>query len=390
MPDCVLSNDNRFYTALEANYGSVPSITASERLAVIKLRIQQQLETRTRRDKTGGRTFKGVSPGSRKRTQFNLQTYLVENPAPTSPPAVGPLVQGAMGSAPVVFSGSTAGSGSTTTQVEFSSAHGLIKGQAFGHGGDIRFVASVVNSTRVQLNAPFTMAPASGETLTPAVTYFPASDLPSVSIFDYWDPAGAIDRILVGGSCSRMRVKVNSDYHELEFSGEAQDVIDSESFASGQGQLSSFPTEPVIGSTTSLPIPGNLGQAWLGTPANKFLTVTSALIEVDNDVDLRNREFGTSVPQCITAGVRRVTANFELIEADDDQSRGLYSAARNETPVGVMFQLGETPGSLLGIHMSSVVPQVPEFNDDERLLRWEFSSARAQGDTDDEVVIAFG
>lgn len=390
MPDCVLSNDNRFYTALEANYGSVPSITASERLAVIKLRIQQQLETRTRRDKTGGRTFKGVSPGSRKRTQFNLQTYLVENPAPTSPPAVGPLVQGAMGSAPVVFSGSTAGSGSTTTQVEFSSAHGLIKGQAFGHGGDIRFVASVVNSTSVQVNAPFTMAPASGETLTPAVTYFPASDLPSVSIFDYWDPAGAIDRILVGGSCSRMRVKVNSDYHELEFSGEAQDVIDSESFTSGQGQLSSFPTEPVIGSTTSLPIPGNLGQAWLGTPANKFLTVTSALIEVDNDVDLRNREFGTSVPQCITAGVRRVTATFELIEADDDQSRGLYSAARNETPVGVMFQLGETPGSLLGIHMSSVVPQVPEFNDDDRLLRWEFSSARAQGDTDDEVVIAFG
>lgn len=390
MPDCVLSNDNRFYTALEANYGSVPSITASERLAVIKLRIQQQLETRTRRDKTGGRTFKGVSPGSRKRTQFNLQTYLVENPAPTSPPAVGPLVQGAMGSAPVVFSGSTAGSGSTTTQVEFSSAHGLIKGQAFGHGGDIRFVASVVNSTSVQVNAPFSMAPASGETLTPAVTYFPASDLPSVSIFDYWDPAGAIDRILVGGSCSRMRVKVNSDYHELEFSGEAQDVIDSESFTSGQGQLSSFPTEPVIGSTTSLPIPGNLGQAWLGTPANKFLTVTSALIEVDNDVDLRNREFGTSVPQCITAGVRRVTANFELIEADDDQSRGLYSAARSETPVGVMFQLGETPGSLLGIHMSSVVPQVPEFNDDERLLRWEFSSARAQGDTDDEVVIAFG
>lgn len=390
MPDCILSNDNRFYTELEASYGSVPAITASERLAVIKLRIQQELETRARRDKTGGRTFKGVSPGSRKRTQFNLQTYLVENPTPTSPPAVGPLVQGAMGSAPLVFSGGTAGSGSTTAQVEFSSAHGLIKGQAFGHGGDIRFVASVVNSTSVQVNAPFTMAPASGETLTPAVTYFPASDLPSVSIFDYWDPAGAIDRILVGGSCSRMRVKVNSDYHELEFSGEAQDVIDSESFTTGQGQLSSFPAEPVISSTTSLPIPGNLGQAWLGTPANKFLTVTSALIEVDNDVDLRNREFGTSVPQCITAGVRRVSANFEVIEADDDQSRALYSAARSETPVGVMFQLGETPGSLLGVHMSSVVPQVPEFNDDERLLRWEFSSARAQGDTDDEVVIAFG
>jgi hypothetical protein len=222
------------------------------------------------------------------------------------------------------------------------------------------------------------------------VTYFPADALPSVSIFDYWDPAGAVDRVLDGGSCNRLQVRVNADYHELEFSGEAQDIVDTVSFSAGQGGLSSFPVEPAISGNTGLPIPGNLGQAWLGTPANKFLTVTSALVEVDNDVDLRSREFGTQVPQCVTAGMRRVIANFELYEVDDTATRGLYAAARSETPIGVMFQLGQASGQLMAVYMPKVVARVPEFNDDERILRWDFGNSRAQGSNNDDVIIGFG
>ena len=142
--------------------------------------------------------------------------------------------------------------------------------------------------------------------------------------------------------------------------------------------------------STGLPIPGNLGQAWLGTPTNKFLTVTSALVELDNDIDLRNREFGTSVPQCIAAGMRRVIANFELFEVDDAATRSLYTAARSETPIGVMFQLGEAAGQLMGAYMPNAVPQLPEFNDDERILQWSFRDSRAQGVAEDEMVVAFG
>jgi hypothetical protein len=154
--------------------------------------------------------------------------------------------------------------------------------------------------------------------------------------------------------------------------------------------LGSFPAEPALSGSTGLPIPGNLGQAWLGTPANKFLTLASAVVEVDNDIQPRNREFGTSVPQCITAGTRRVVANFELFEVDDDATRGLYAAARAETPIGVMFQLGEASGQLMGVYMSGVVPQVPEFNDDERILKWDFANSRAQGSANNEVIVAFG
>jgi hypothetical protein len=295
-----------------------------------------------------------------------------------------------MGAPAVSFGGSTAGAGSTTTQIAFSGSHGLVKGQAFGFNGEIRFVKQVVSSSTVQVNAPFSTAPSSGATLTPTVSYFPAAELPSVSIFDYWDPANAVDRILVGAACDRMTIKINGDYHEFEFSGEAQDVIDSVTFQTGQGGLGSFPSEPAVAGNTTLPVPGNLGQAWLGNTAGKFLTISSAEIELNNDLDLRNREFGTSVPQCITAGVRRVLANFELYEVDDTQTRDLYAAARAETPLAVMFQLGEATGQLLGAYMKSVVPQLPEFEDDERILRWNFGNSRAQGEGDDELVVAFG
>ena len=390
MADCVLSAQNRFYVGLESSYGAAPVVTADDRISAVKLGIRQERDVRQRRDKTGGRTYIGVSPGSRKRTEFSVETYHVDDPSPGNAPAVGPLVQAALGAPPVVFSGGTAGSGSSTTQINFSGSHGLIKGQAFGFGGELRFVETVTDSNTVEVNAPFASAPASGEPLTAAVSYFPQDDLPSVSVFDYWDPTEALDRILIGAACDRMRVQVNADYHTLEFLGEAQDVIDTESFVSGQGGLGSFPAEPAVSGATGLPIPGNLGQVFLGTPSTNFMTLTSALIQIGNGIDMRVREFGKNSPQCITAGVREVTAEIELFGAHDQQTRDLYAAARAESPVGAMFQLGEAAGQLMGVYMSQVVPEVPEFDDDERILQWRFGNARAQGTSNDEVVVAFG
>lgn len=390
MPDCVLSSQNRFYTELESAYGEVPSITAADRIAAIRLQIRQQREERERRDKTGSRTYTGIAPGSRKQTSFSLEAYLLTRTSPSDAPAIGPLVQASLGAPPLTFAGGSAGAGSTTTQIVFSGPHGLVKGQAFGFGGELRFVETVVNSTTAAVNAPFSTAPTSGNTLTGAVTYFPADVLPSVSVFDYWDPSTVVQRVLHGASCDRMEVRVNADFHEIAFSGEAQDVIDSVSFSSGQGGLGSFPTEPAVSGSTAMPVPGNLGQAWLGSPSTKFLTVTSAQVAVSNDIDLRNREFGTSTPQCIAPGPRRVTANFELFEVDDAATRGLYAAARSETPIPLMFQLGEAPGQMTGVYLGAAVPQVPEFDDSERVLGWSFENARAQGTANDEIVVAFG
>ena len=390
MSGCVLSSQNRFYVGLESTYGTAPSVDASNRMSAVALRMAQRREVRNRRDKTGGRTFTGLAPGSRRRTEFSVETYLVENTSPSTPPAVGTLVEAGLGAAPAVFTGGTAGLGSSTTLINFGSPHGLVKGQAFVWNGELRFVATVNSSTQVTVNAPFSSAPSSGSSLSAAVTYFPAYELPSVSIFDHWDPAAAVQRILTGGTVDRLEVRVNADYHELQFSGEAQDVVDSVSFESGDGGLLAFPAEPSLAGEYPLPIPGNLGQAGLGDPVSKYFTVTSAVVRLQNDIDLRNREFGTSTPQCIAPGMRNATADVELFETDSAATRSLFASAQAETPIQVMFQLGETAGQLLGVHMPAVVPELPKFDDSDRILRWRFENSRAQGTVDDEIAVAFG
>jgi hypothetical protein len=390
MSNCVLSNQNRFYAKLEGEFGQAPAIAAADRLAAVKLAIRQVEELRERKDKTGSRTFVGVAPGGRKRTQFSLQTYLMAGTIPGTAPAPGALFQAALGGAPLVFPGGSAGAGSTTGEVVFSGPHGLVVGQAFGFAGELRFVTAVGSPTTATVNAPFSTAPAPGAALTGAVTYRPASELPSLSIFDYWDPGWAVNRILIGAAVGQFEIKINADFHEFEFAGEAQDVLDSVSFTAGQGGLASFPAEPALAGLSALPIPGNLGQAWLGVTASKFATITKASITLDNDLDLRAREFGSSVPQCHGAGMRTVLADVSLYEIDDGATRGLYQAARSETPVAVMFQLGQAPGSLFGAYLKSVVPKVPEFDDGERLLEWSFRECRARGTEDDEIYVAFG
>jgi hypothetical protein len=238
----------------------------------------------------------------------------------------------------------------------------------------------------VQLNAPFTNAVA-GATAGPAITYMPATELPSASIFDYWSPSTAVQRMLRGAAVDQMEILVNGDYHETRFKGVAQDLLDST--AGGAGELGAFPSEPTDEGFDYSVVPGNLGQAWLGVAPTQIFTLTGASVVVKNDLETRSREFGSSVPRAIAPGQRAVTAAFDLYSRDDDATHALYEAARQESPISVMFQLGEAPGQLMGVYLKSVVPDVPEFDDGENRLQWRFRGGRAQGSGDDEVVVAF-
>jgi hypothetical protein len=254
----------------------------------------------------------------------------------------------------------------------------------------MRFVSSVIDDTSVQLNAPFTAGLSPGAGIGSTVTYFPATELPSVSVFDYWSPTTAVHRILCGAGIDRMVVKVNADYHEFQFSGIAQELADSASFSAGIGQLTSFPEEPLLGAFDYSIVPGHLGQIWLGNAPDRFLTLTDATLTVDNALDVRTHEFGSSVPRAIAPGTRAVTVELQLFEQDNSATQGLYEAAKQQSPINVMLQLGQQPGELFGAYLQSVLPEVPEFDDSETRLQWNFRSSRAQGTVDDEITIAFG
>jgi hypothetical protein len=385
----ISSNNNRIYAALESVYGQVAAITEQNRIPAVKLGARQTPETTERRDKTGSRTFVGLPNRLRRNSTFRLSTFMTQWPG-TGQPSQGPLFQAAMGGTPVSYGGGTVASVTGQTQITFTAPHGLAAGQGIVSGGEIRFVAAVASATSVLVNAAFSTPPISGSAITSTVTYRLATDLPSASLFDYWDPGTVVHRILNGAAMDTMKVKVNGDFHEFEFAGPSREVIDSASFTSGLGGLTSFPPEPAQVAFDYTIVPGHLGQVWMGATPVRFYTLTEAELTVDNNLALRAREFGSDFARCIAAGPRAVRLNFSVFEQDDAQTKELYQAARQRSPIGVMLQLGEQAGQLLGAYMPAMVPEVPEFDDTETRLEWKFTNNRAQGVVDDELYVAFG
>lgn len=386
----ISSNNNRWYCQLEQSYGDVQPITAANRIPAVQMSVQQSLETPTRRDKTGTRTYAGAPQNLRKQTNYALTTYMTSLTTAGTAPAYGPLFQAALGADPLVFNGGTIAANSTTSIINFAASHGLRVGQAITMNGELRFVVSVISPTSVLLNAPFTTMPATGGSIGGSVSYTPATDLPSFSLFDYWSPDTSVQRLLCGCAVDQLTVQVDSDYQEFRFKGVAQDVLDSASFLPNQGGLPTFPTEPTPGAAPTTVVPGHLGQAWLGPVASRFLTVTGATVTLTNQLDTRTREFGSTVPQAISPGMRKVVMNLDLYGQDDNATIALYQAARQRSAITAGFQLGQTSGQLFGFYMKSIVPEVPQYDDKDSRLQWRFQGSQAQGQGDDEIWLAFG
>jgi hypothetical protein len=386
----IASNDNRLYAAVESDYGTAATVTEANRIPAIVLKVRQNLQTPHRIDKTGGRTFPGFPSGFRRRTSFELTTLMVGSSGAGAEPRNGPLFQAALGGTPRFFSGGTVQSAPNESQIVFVSPHNLVVNQSIVFSGELRFVASAPDSQTVLLNAPFTQLPGTGASIDPTVTYLPGTQLPSLTVFDYWDPIDSVHRLVTGGGVDRMYLRVNGDLHQFSFSGFASDVVDNASFVAGQAGLSSFPAEPPISGYNYSPVPGNLGQAWFGATAKQFFSVLDAELLLDNALDMRTREFGSIAPLGIVPGMRTVTASFRLYANTKTETRDLYAASRQRSPIGMMLQLGQQSGNLCGVCLKSIVPEIPEFEDDDQRLQWRFRNCRAQGGANDELVVAFG
>ncbi len=386
----ILSNANRWYCAQESTYGQVGAITEANQIPAVGMKVQHQRQKSQRRDKTGTRTWAGLPEGLRRSTTFDATSYMRDWSDPTVLPPHGPMIEAAMGAPGLLWEGATVSTGTTQSTIYFVTAHGLTPGQAVVSAGEIRFVAAVITPQVVVVNAPFSVPPVAGVPLSATATYRLATQLPSVSLFDYWDPAGAVQRLMPGVGIDRMNVAMNGDFHQLEFRGMAQDLVDSASFQAGQGGLASFPAEPAAAPVDYGLIPGNLGQAWVGAIPNQMLTVTQASVELRNNLAPREREYGSILPLAIAPGAREVNMTLEFFSTDDSATTALYQAARQQSPVSVMFQLGQTAGQLMGVYLKSMIPDVPQFDDAETRLRWQFRDTQAQGTADDELVVAFG
>ncbi len=386
----ISSRDNRFYVALEQSYGHAAASSSFNRIPAVKLVARQQRGRAERKDKTGSRTFAGYPAGERRVTTFELHTYMRDWPDQSREPGYGPLFQACFGRPAAMANQLPISAVSSPNRVAFGTAHGLTPGQAVAYGADLRFVAAVVDDHTVQLNAPFSIQPATGTTTGVTATYLPGSELSSATIVDYWSPGTAVQRLIYGAAVDDLQIQVNGDFHGFQFSGPACDIVDSSSFQQGQAGLSAFPAEPTPASFNYSIVPGHLGQVWLGSAPDQFFTLTSGTVKFANNAELRDREFGSSLARGISAGARSVTVDLTIYQQDDAQTKALYQAARQESPVSVMLQLGQQPGQLTAIYLKGVTLATPEFDDAEVRQQWVFKSCRAQGIADDEISIAFG
>lgn len=384
----ISSNDNRIYVHAENSLHEVTGFSAADRTPAVRLALKHTRPPVERRDKTGSRTYRGMPAGLRTQTAWRLRTYMTGWSDMSVTPVHATLFSGALGTDGLRWDGGAVEE-CTGSSLRFTGAHGLVPLQAVAFGGEIRFVAAVLSESEVELNAPFTMSPSGGTQFGPTMTWVPGRKPRPMSVLDCWSPETSVQRVLAGAVADEMKIRVNADWHEFEFGGPAGELIDSESFAPGQSAMEQFPGEPADTGFDYTIIPGHLGQVWLGVMPERFLTLTGAEISLRNHVEMRANEFGQATPRCFSTGVREVAVAMTLTARDDEASRGLYQAARTGQPVSMMFQLGQQPGQLFGAYMKSVVPQTPEFDDQDLQLEWKFGASRAEGASDDELVVAF-
>src|SRR5579883_1047309 len=385
MSSYIYSNANRSYAVPESTFGVPAIITSANRFPAFRVHARQVYHAVQRRDKTGGRTLLTSSSPVRSEASFDVETYLVSSPDPATN-AYGALFQAACGGAPSI-SGSLSVANARGLQIQTAAAHSLAVGSAVSFSGEIRFVTAVPDAQTIFLNAPFSSALSAGAACDPAVTYRLGTNLPSLSIYDYWDPVTAVSRILTGAVVDLLSISIDGPYHEFSFSGTASDLIDSANVGAG-GSITSFPVEPPVAPLNYAVVPGNLGQLWIGTPASQFFTVTDGSVRLKNNIELRNREYGSLTPRAFTCGRRDILTRLSLLATDEAQTVPLYAAAKARAPLSLILQLGNQRGQLLAVYLPNMVPAVPVYDDTRPRLSWEFENNTALGNANDELYLA--
>ena len=388
MATYISSNQNRFYAAVEAAYGQAAPITSANRYPAVHLHARQTVEISRRRDKTGSRTFMGTATTARRKSAFVTQTYLTSWTG-SGQPGYGPFLEAALGGTPQISTGLVVASAQSGANLQTTIPHGLQVGSAVSYNNEIRFVTNVPAPDSLTLNAPFATTPSAQAQLATTITYRLSTWLPSLSLYDYWDPITTVSRLITGAAVDMFTVTVNGDFHELQFAGPAGNVLDSASFEPGTAGLAEFPVEPTLTNFDFSIVPGNLGQVWLGNGPTQFYTLTEASVVLKNNVELRSFEFGNSYPLGMTPGPRQVSSNFTVLVQDDDQTAALYTAAKRRNTIPAMLQLGQQQGQIMGIYLGSTMPEIPAYDDSNVRLQWHFNNNLAQGVTDDEIYVAF-
>ena len=225
-----------------------------------------------------------------------------------------------------------------------------------------------------------------------SVTYGIEDASPSLSIYNYRDPATMEHLVALGAVVASTRFNLSQEQTSVEFSGPCRYVSPSEGFASldatAKGGLTAFPTRPASPTYAGTMALGLYGSATLDS--NAYTTIRSLSISCDwarslIDNTLFNGAYA-GVPQ---QGIRSVTVEFELTDEDTTAIESLKSKARAKTAMDLVFVIGSTAGNIWTVTLNDTQLSSPDYNDGQPSWGVRFTgTAHATSETaKDEITI---
>ena len=127
-------------------------------------------------------------------------------------------------------------------------------------------------------------------------------------------------------------MKLNGDFHQFEFKGSRR--IWSTALRSWPARAGErrFPPEPALDGFSYSPVPGNLGQVWLGVSRASSSRCPRPRLRFRTTWTRGRRNSGRFCRMAIVPGNRTVSVTLELFGQDDAATTALYQAARQQSP----------------------------------------------------------
>jgi len=299
-------------------------------------------------------------------------------------------LQAALGAPAQIAQGLTLAAAQTGPQLQTLAPHGLAVGSAVSSGDEIRFVAAVLDPSTVVLNVPFSAALDANTVLAPAITYMLSTTLPSLTLYDYWDPTTATSRMVTGAAVvcfpSADQRRLSRIFVQRPGRRSARFL----QLRAGYRRIEHLSPRAGARHLRLLHCTGHLGQVWLGSAMNQYFTLDASKYRDQEQPCGKGPGVWLLLSAGSGAGPREVITKFTLFAQDDTQTKDLYAAAKQRTQISAMFAARAEARPNHGYPSCRALPRKFQITtDSETRLLWEFKNNLGQGVSNDEAFIAF-
>ena len=264
---------------------------------------------------------------------------------------------------------------------------GILGKKAGSWSTSVEMAGSGTAGTAPDIDAFLQAAFGKAATVVPAtsVTYAIEDASPSLSIYNYRDPATMEHLVALGCVVASTRFNLSQEQTSIEFSGPCRYVSPSEGFAgldsTAKGGLTAFPTRPASPTYAGTMALGIYGSATLD--GNAYTVVRSLSINCDWGRSLiDNVLFNGAYPGLPQQLIRTVSVDFELTDEDTAANESLKSKARAKTSMDLVFVIGATAGNIWTVTLNDVQLSSPDYDDSQPSWGARFSGvAHASSET---------